>query len=103
MALATGTEAPSKAIGQLQLDADSRRRFARSTLVLTLVIVATLTVAITMLAVRLHVGVPRADSTQIADVAAAPAGTGWCTRSSRPPARCSSWRPRAHRSRPGRG
>jgi hypothetical protein len=77
MALATGTEAPSTAIGQLgQLDATSRRRFARGTLVLTLVIVAALTVAITMLAVRLHVGLPHADSTQIADIAAAAAGKG---------------------------
>ena len=57
MALATGTEAPSTAIGQLgQLGADDRRRFARGTLVLTLVIVAALTVAITALAVRLTSG-----------------------------------------------
>jgi hypothetical protein len=77
MALATGTEAPSTAIGQLgQLDAEDRRRFARGTLALTLAIVATLTVAITVLAVRLHVGVPRSDSTQIADVARAAAGNG---------------------------
>jgi hypothetical protein len=77
MALATGTEAPSTAIGQLgQLDADDRRRFARSTLVLTLVIVAALTLTITQLAVRLHAGIPRADSTQIADVARAAAGNG---------------------------
>lgn len=77
MALATGTEAPATAIGQLgQLTAEDRRRFARGTLVLTLVIVAGLTITITMLAVRLHVGVPRADSTQIADVARAAAGNG---------------------------
>ncbi len=77
MALATGTEAPATAIGQLgQLDADARRRFARSTLVLTLVIVGTLTIGITALAVRLHVGIPAADSTQIADVARAAAGNG---------------------------
>ncbi|MGZ4481446.1 MAG: amino acid permease [Gaiellales bacterium] len=77
MALATGTEAPSTAIGQLgQLDAADRRRFARGTLALTLVIVAGLTIAITALAVRLHVGIPAADSTQIADVARGAAGGG---------------------------
>jgi len=77
MALATGTEAPSTAIGQLgQLDADARRRFARGTLALTLVIVAVLTVGITELAVRLHVGIPAGESTQIADVAHAAAGHG---------------------------
>ena len=47
MALATGTEAPATAIGQLgQLEADDRRRFARGTLVLTFVIVAALTIGI---------------------------------------------------------
>jgi hypothetical protein len=77
MALATGTEAPATAIAQLgQLDADDRRRFARGTLVFTLVIVAVLTIAIAALAVRLHVGIPQADSTQIADVARAAAGDG---------------------------
>ena len=77
MALATGTEAPATAIGQLgQLDAGDRRRFARGTLVLTLAIVAVLTIAITALVVRLHVGIPDADSTQIADVARAAAGNG---------------------------
>jgi hypothetical protein len=77
MALATGTEAPATAIGQLgQLDADDRRRFARSTLVMTLGIVAVLTIGITALAVRLHVGIPRDDSTQIADIARAAVGNG---------------------------
>lgn len=77
MALATGTEAPATAIGQLgQLDADGRRRFARATLVLTLVIVAGLTIGLTRLAVSLHVGIPGADSTQIADVAHAATGHG---------------------------
>lgn len=77
MALATGTEAPATAIGQLgQLTADDRRRFARGTLVLTLAIVAALTIGISVLAVRLHVGIPRPDSTQIADVAHAAAGNG---------------------------
>jgi hypothetical protein len=78
MALATGTEAPSTAIAQLgQLGADDRRRFARGTLVLTLVIVACLTIALTELAVRLHVGIPGADSTEIADVARASTGGGF--------------------------
>jgi hypothetical protein len=77
MALATGTEAPATAIGQLgQLGADGRRKFARATLAMTLVIVAALTIGITQLAVRLHVGIPGHDSTQIADVASAAAGKG---------------------------
>lgn len=77
MALATGTEAPATAIGQLgQLEAADRRRFARGTLMLTFVIVAVLTIGIAALAVRLHVGVPAADSTQIADVARAAVGDG---------------------------
>ena len=78
MALATGTEAPATAIGQLgQLDAGERLRFARATLVLTFGIVAALTVGLTALAVRIHVGIPGPDSTQIADVARAAAGNGF--------------------------
>src|SRR5205807_9828618 len=46
----------------------------RITLWLTLAIVGTLTLGLTALAVHLHVGVPRADSTQIADVAKASVG-----------------------------
>jgi hypothetical protein len=77
MALATGTEAPATAMAQLgQLGPDDRRRFARATIALTLVIVAALTVGLAELAVRLHVGIPRADSTQIADIAHAAAGKG---------------------------
>jgi hypothetical protein len=77
MALATGTEAPATAIGQLgQLGTDDRRRFARGDLALTLLIVAGLTIALTELAVRLHVGIPGANSTQIADIAKAASGTG---------------------------
>jgi len=77
MALATGTEAPSTAIGQLgQLGAVDRRRFARGTLAATLAIVGVLTIGITVLAVRLHVGVPGPDSTQIANIASASAGHG---------------------------
>ena len=47
-----------------------------ATIFLTMVIVAALTIAITALAVRLHVGIPSGDSTQIADVAHAAAGGG---------------------------
>jgi hypothetical protein len=70
MALATGTEAPSSAIAQLgQLDNNGRRRFGRTTLWLTLAIVGVLTLGLTAEAVRLHVGIPHANSTQIADLA----------------------------------
>ncbi|MEV0415574.1 amino acid permease [Streptomyces sp. NPDC050448] len=78
MALATGVEAPSTAIAQLgQLDDTHRRRFGRGTLALLLVIVGGLTLALTALAVRLHIGIPGEDSTQIADIAQAAAGSGW--------------------------
>ncbi|MFI6847290.1 amino acid permease [Kitasatospora sp. NBC_00085] len=78
MALATGIEAPSTAIAQLgQLDDTHRRRFGRGTLALLLVIVGGLTLALTALAVRLHIGLPGADSTQIADIAHAATGPGW--------------------------
>jgi hypothetical protein len=77
MALATGTEAPATAMAQLgQLGPDDRRRFARATIMLTLVIVACLTIGLTVLSVHLHVGIPRADSTQIADIASAASGKG---------------------------
>ncbi|MEU6148122.1 amino acid permease [Streptomyces sp. NPDC047081] len=80
MALATGIEAPSTAIAQLgqlgQLDDTHRRRFGRGTLALLVVIVGGLTLALTALAVRLHIGIPGADSTQIADIAHAAAGPG---------------------------
>ncbi|MCX3060805.1 amino acid permease [Streptomyces beihaiensis] len=78
MALATGIEAPSTAIAQLgQLDDTHRRRFGRGTLALLVVIVGGLTLALTALAVKLHIGIPGADSTQIADIAHASAGPGW--------------------------
>ncbi|WP_371494981.1 amino acid permease [Kitasatospora sp. NBC_00374] len=78
MALATGIEAPSTAIAQLgQLDDTHRRRFGRGTLALLLVIVGGLTLALTALAVDLHIGLPGADSTQIAEIAHAAAGPGW--------------------------
>ena len=70
MALATGVEAPSSAIAQLgQLDDAGRRRFGRITLWLTLGIVGTLTLGLTAIAVRLQIGIPPKDSTQIADIA----------------------------------
>jgi amino acid transporter len=75
MALATGVEAPSSAIAQLgQLDDAGRRRFGRVTLWLTLAIVGTLTLGLTAIAVRLKIGIPAHDSTQIADVAKASVG-----------------------------
>jgi Amino acid permease len=77
MALATGTEAPATSIAQLgQLDNRSRARFGRGTLVLTIGIVGALTLGLTALAVHLHVGIPKHDSTQIADLAHAAAGNG---------------------------
>jgi hypothetical protein len=77
MALATGTEAPATAIGQLgQLGAADRRRFARGDLALTFLIVAGLTIGLVGLAVRLHVGIPGVNSTQIADLARAASGSG---------------------------
>ena len=77
MALATGVEAPSSAIAQLgQLDDSGRRRFGRITLWLMLALVVTLTGGLAALAVHLHVGVPPAHSTQIAEVARAAAGSG---------------------------
>jgi hypothetical protein len=77
MALATGVEAPSSAIAQLgQLDQRGRRRFGRVTLWLTLLIVGGLTLGLTALAVRLGIGVPPANSTQIAELARA-SGSAW--------------------------
>ncbi|GHG42636.1 hypothetical protein GCM10012320_05920 [Sinomonas cellulolyticus] len=76
MALATGVEAPSSAIAQLgQLDDPDRARFGRVTLWLTLGIVGAITLGLTLEAVRLGVGIPPEDSTQIAELAriAAPA------------------------------
>jgi hypothetical protein len=76
MALATGTEAPATAIAQLgQLGDRGRRWFGRGTLLLTIVIVATLTMGLTALAVRLHVGIPQSDETQIANLARAADGS----------------------------
>jgi len=75
MALATGVEAPSSAIAELeQLDDAGRRRFGRITLWLTLGIVGGLTLGLTVVAVRLGTGVPAAGSTLVADVARAGVG-----------------------------
>ena len=75
MALATGTEAPATAIAQLgQLDDRGRSRFGRGTLALTIVIVGGLTIGLTALAVKLNVGIPQADETQIANLARAADG-----------------------------
>lgn len=77
MALATGVEAPSSAIAQLgQLGDVGRRRFGRITLWLTLAIVGTLTLGLTAIAVKLHIGIPQPDSTQIADIARQSVGSG---------------------------
>ncbi len=70
MALATGVEAPSSAIAQLgQLDDDGRRAFGRWTLWLTMGIVGTITLGLAFEATRLKVGVPHAETTQIAELA----------------------------------
>jgi hypothetical protein len=77
MALATGVEAPSSAIAQLgQLDDSGRCRFGRATLWSMLAIVVTLTVGLSALAVRLRIGVPPANSTEIAEVARSASGGG---------------------------
>jgi Amino acid permease len=77
MALATGTEAPATSIAQLgQLDNRGRWRFGRGTLAATIVIVGALTLGLTALSVHLDVGIPRSDSTQIADLAKAAVGGG---------------------------
>jgi amino acid transporter len=70
MALATGVEAPSSAIAQLgQLDDRGRKLFGRVTIWLTLLIVGSLTLGLTALAVHLNVGIPHLDETQISEVA----------------------------------
>jgi hypothetical protein len=70
MALATGVAAPSSAIAQLgQLDDAGRRQFGRITLWLTLGIVGTITLGLAIEAHRLRIGVPPADTTQIAELA----------------------------------
>ena len=70
MALATGVEAPSTAIAELdELDDDGRRRFGRLTLWLTLGIVGTLTLGLAAEVAQLGIGIPEGESTQIAELA----------------------------------
>jgi len=70
MALATGVEAPSTAIAELdELDDDGRRRFGRLTLWLTLGIVGTLTLGLAAEVAQLGIGIPAGESTQIAELA----------------------------------
>ena len=70
MALATGVEAPSSAIAQLgQLDDAGRRQFGRVTLWLTLGIVGTITIGLAVEAHHLRIGIPHAETTQIAELA----------------------------------
>jgi hypothetical protein len=77
MALATGVEAPSSAIAQLgQLDNAGRVRFGRTTLWLMVGIVVWLTAGITVVGVRLGVGLPPGSSTWVAQVAQAAVGRG---------------------------
>src|SRR4051812_10200390 len=78
MALATGVEAPSSAVAQLgQLDRAGKIQFGRVTLWMTLLVVAWLTLGLTVLALRLHVGIPPADSTQTAQLAKAAVGSNF--------------------------
>lgn len=77
MALATGTEAPATSIAQLgQLRERGKRRFGQGTLALTIVIVGSLTMGLTVLAVHLRVGIPGSDQTLIANLARAAVGSG---------------------------
>jgi hypothetical protein len=75
MALATGIEAPSTAIAQLgQLDDHGRKRFGHFSLLGTFLIVGSLTMGFTALAVRLGIGLPVGESTLTAEVARASVG-----------------------------
>lgn len=75
LALATGVEAPSNAIAQLgRLDDDARRRIGQLTLWLMVAIVGALTIGLALLAALLDIGLPREDSTLLADVARAVTG-----------------------------
>ena len=77
MALATGIEAPSDAIAQLdQLGRRDRRRFGQWTIWLTVGIVGALTIGIAGLAVSRSVGLPPDDSTLLAEVARTSMGDG---------------------------
>ncbi|WP_430867914.1 amino acid permease [Demequina aurantiaca] len=77
MALATGIEAPSSAIAQLdELDSDGRRSFGQWALWLTLGIVGTLTLALTAAIVSGGIGLPPHDSTLVAELARATGSPG---------------------------
>ena len=90
MALATGTEAPATAMAQLgQLGLADRRRFARTTIMLTLLIVAALTLGLSESLCVSTSGSrsttrPRSPTSRTPPLARAP-----LTRSSRRRARCS--------------
>lgn len=72
MALATGVEAPSSAIAQLdELDDDGRRRFGRATLVLTVTLVGALTIGLVLAARRHGTALPGPDTTLVAELARA--------------------------------
>jgi amino acid transporter len=72
MALATGVEAPSTAIAQLgQLDNAGRKRFGHLSLLGTFLIVGSLTMGFTAMAVRLGIGLPVGESTLTAEIARA--------------------------------
>lgn len=77
MALATGIEAPLTSIAQLgQIGSNGKRRFGQGALFLIVAIVGALTVAFSLLATRLQVGLPPIGSTQMAEIARASVGTG---------------------------
>ena len=77
MALATGLEAPSNAVAQLQLDDRARRGVGRLTPWLMVGIVGGLTIAFAALAVGLGSELSPADSTLIAEVARDATGGGF--------------------------
>ena len=77
MALATGVEAPSNAVAQLQLDDRARRGVGRLTPWLMVGIVGGLTIAFAALAVGLGSELSPADSTLIAEVARDATGGGF--------------------------
>ncbi len=77
MALATGVEAPSSAIAQLGgLDDAGRIHFGRVTLWSMFAIVVWLTAGLTVLTVRLHVGVPAGHETQMSQIGRTAVGNG---------------------------
>jgi hypothetical protein len=77
MALATGVEAPSNAIAQLdELDDAGRRRAGRIALWFMVAVVGALTLGLAAAAARLGVGRPPEDSTLLAEVARQATGGG---------------------------